>query len=140
MSGRAFVDTNVLVYAFDRADAAKQQVATRLLQKADPARFVVSAQVLSEFYVTVTRKLAQPLARDAAADAVTRLAKLEVVPLTSDLVQLAIQRAADDVISYWDALIVEAARWAGCEVVLTEDLNHGQDFDGVAILDPFTHA
>lgn len=137
MTGRAFLDTNVVVYAFDRSDLMKREVAIQLLRDADLTQYVVSAQVLSEVYVTVTRKLAEPLSPDEAEAVVERLAKLEVVPITSDLVQLAIARAAVAVISYWDALIVEAARRAGCEAVLTEDLNAGQDFDGVAVRNPF---
>ena len=137
MTGRAFLDTNVLVYAVDRSDSTKWEVATRLLRDADLTQYVVSAQVLSEFFVTVTRKLAEPISPDEAEAAVGALTKLEVVPITSDLVQLAIARAAAAVISYWDALIVEAARRAGCDAVLTEDLNAGQDFEGVVVQNPF---
>lgn len=140
MTGRAFLDTNVLVYAFDRSDSTKWELATQLLRDADLTRYVVSAQVLGEFFVTVTRKLPEPVSPDEAEAAVERLTKLEVVPITSDLVQLAIARASTAVISYWDALIVEAARRAGCEAVLTEDLNAGQDFDGVLVQNPFAAA
>lgn len=84
MTGRAFLDTNVLVYAFDRSDSTKWELATQLLRDADLTRYVVSAQVLGEFFVTVTRKLAEPVSPDEAEAAVERLTKLEVIPMTSE--------------------------------------------------------
>jgi predicted nucleic acid-binding protein len=109
MIGKAFLDTNVLVYAFDAGAGAKQERGQRILDEAAPGELVVSAQVLNEFYVTVTRKLATPLDGDAARSAVRELTALEVIPVTGALVLAGIDRAARSQLSLWDALIVEAA-------------------------------
>ena len=136
MSGeRRFVDTNVLVYLFDDDEPRKQTTARELL--ADGGGFVLSAQVLGEFFVTVTRKLARPLPLDRARDAVASLTKFPVQPITATLVNAAIERVERSRLSYWDALIVETSIAAAADVLLTEDLQNGQVFDGVRIDDPF---
>jgi len=136
MSGeRRFVDTNVLVYLFDDDEPRKQTTARELL--ADGGGFVLSAQVLGEFFVTVTRKLARPLPLDRARDAVASLAEFPVQPITATLVNAAIERVERSRLSYWDALIVETSIAAAADVLLTEDLQNGQVFDGVRIDDPF---
>lgn len=99
---------------------------------------VLSTQVLTEFYVTATRKLAVPLTHEEAAVAVDRLARFEVVGHDASLVQGAIQLRTNVAISLWDALIVRAAAAAGCERLLTEDLNAGQRIAGVLVENPFT--
>jgi predicted nucleic acid-binding protein len=137
MTGRAFVDTNVWVYAVDGAEPAKRRRAQSVLQGMDPASVVVSAQVLNEYFVTVTRKLAAPLSHADATAAVRGIADLEVVPITGALVLRGLDRARDSDLSLWDALIVEAARAADCDVLLTEDLNADQDFGGVRVENPF---
>ncbi len=131
----AFLDTNVLVYAFDARDPGKQARAVELLESGP--RFVVSAQVLGEFYVTVTRKLAEPLEEAVAADAVERLAALRVIPIDGRVSIAAIETARLHQLSYWDALILEAAAFAGCDVLLTEDLAHGSVLRGVRVENPF---
>lgn len=137
MAGKAFVDTNVLVYAFDAGEAAKQARARDVLATGSLDEFVVSAQVLNEFYVATTRKLDTPLSPATAERAVRSLAHLDVVVLDANLVLRGIARARESRLSLWDALIVEAARRANCERILTEDLNHGQDFDGLTVVNPF---
>lgn len=135
--GRAFLDTNVLVYTFDTADEAKQQRAQSLLREIPAASLVVSAQVLGEFFWTVTRRLETPLGRDAALAAVDRFSRLGVVVIDKHLVRAAIELTGSASISYWDALIVKAARFGACRRLLTEDLNHGQVIDGVRVENPF---
>jgi predicted nucleic acid-binding protein len=137
MTGRAFLDTNVLVYLFDHDEPAKQQRVRQILADAKPDGFVLSAQVLSEFYVTVTRKLARPLPVDLAAQAVDGLGLLPVVPVDVTLVKRATQISSSAQISYWDALIAAAAVRSGCERLLTEDLNDGQEIDSVRVENPF---
>lgn len=134
-SERRFLDTNVLVYAFDNAEPIKQARARELL--ADGSAFVLSAQVLGEFFVTVTRKLAEPLSIDRAREAIIALEVIPVQPITGPLVTAAIDRVQRSRLSYWDALIVETSRAAGCDVLLTEDLQDGQLIDGVRVRDPF---
>lgn len=131
-----FLDTNVLVYAFDRSDERKQAVAQRLLGDTSMA-IVVSAQVLNEFYWVATRKLTPPLAEDVAQDVVLHLARGEVVPVDAHLVEAAIDLSRRHPLSLWDAAIVIAAERAGCEVLLSEDLNDGEVVQGVTIRNPF---
>ena len=131
-----FVDTNVLVYLFD-ADAAEKQTRARELLRSERHRLVLSVQVLGEFYVTVTRKLAVPLPADAAADAVDSLCALQVQALHPEHARSAVWRSRSSRLSYWDALIVETALGAGADVLYTEDLQHGQAIDGLRIVNPF---
>jgi predicted nucleic acid-binding protein len=98
---------------------------------------VVSTQVLQEFYVVITRKLKNPLSEERAARAVRGIAKLDVVGVDVPLVLAAVDRSRAAKISLWDALIVEAASRAGCDGVLSEDLNAGQVMHGVRIENPF---
>lgn len=130
-----FVDTNVLVYAFDGRDPVKQAQAIAVLEGRE--HLVISAQVLGEFYVTVTRKLAEPLSEAAAGDVIERLAQLPVVPTDARLVAAATATSRDSRISYWDALIVEAAVTADCDRLLSEDLADGAVIRGVRVENPF---
>ena len=139
MSGRTFLDSNVLVYSVDEspAEKAKHERAVELLT-VQPENLVVSTQVLQEFYVVTTRKLKSPLSEERAARAVRGIAKLDVVGVDASLVLAAIDTSRTVQISLWDALIIEAASRAGCERVLSEDLNAGQVIRGVRVEDPFT--
>lgn len=141
MSGKTFIDTNVPVYAVDESPAAKRKHdAAIALLSSDPDELVVSTQVLQEFYVTVTRKLAFPLPVDKAAAAARGLANLVVVGIDKPLALAAIATSRTARLSVWDSLIIEAARHAGCQRVLTEDLNHGQVIRGVRVENPFLAA
>lgn len=131
-----FVDTNVFVYLFDGDAPGKQEVAHRILHER-PDDLVLSIQVLGEFYVSVTRKLAKPLAPETARKAVADLCALRVRPILPALVQAAVQRSDASQLSYWDALIVESAIDAGAELLLTEDLQHGQRFGRLRVVNPF---
>lgn len=131
-----FVDTNVLVYLFDN-DSPRKQVVARELLTAEADNVVLSTQVLSEFYVATTRKLAQPLAPALARQAVDEFCTLRVQPLRPELVQAAIGRSDSSKLSYWDALIVETAIDAGAGTLFTEDLQHGQLFNHLRVVDPF---
>ncbi len=131
MTGRAFVDTNVWVYAVDEADPDKQDRAKATLSAAAVGGIVVSPQVMGEFFVTVTRKLATPLRGDTALEYVRDMMRQSVVPLDSKLVEAAIVGAAAWRISYWDALLVVAARTAGADRLISEDLQDGQVMDGI---------
>ena len=131
-----FVDTNVLVYLFDGDSPGKQAQARELLGE-EAENIVLSTQVLGEFYVTVTRKLANPLGADMARKAVDDLCAFQVRPLQAELVRAAVGRSGESKLSYWDALIVETAIDAGAAVLLTEDLQHGQVFNGLRVVNPF---
>lgn len=136
MGSRVFVDTNVLVYLHDRTEPAKQQIATELFLNED-LDLVISTQVLSEFFVTVTKKIRRPLPVTDAISVVEDLAELEVAPVTRNLVVDATRTAHDHQLSYWDALIIETASQAGTDTLITEDLTHGSVLRGVEISNPF---
>jgi predicted nucleic acid-binding protein len=138
MATRTFFDTNVLVYLFD-ADSPEKQVRAReaLRERLESGAVVVSTQVLQEFFVTVTRKLARPLPADEAEAALRRLMQLPVLAVDSEQILAAAVSSRRDRISFWDALILTAASAAGCEEVLSEDLQHGRSFGRLRIVNPF---
>lgn len=130
-----FADTNILVYAYVDDDPAKKATARELLGRSD---LVLSGQVLAEFYTQAVRPTRPGrLTSDEARDMVTALTRYPIEPVTSVLVLSAIHASTRFQISYWDAVIIEAARAARCSEVLSEDLNNGQDYDGVRIVNPF---
>jgi predicted nucleic acid-binding protein len=136
MSAR-FADTNVLLYAISQApdEKAKAERAKDLLGERDLA---LSVQVLQEFYVQATRQSKpDPLSHRDALELVASFRRFPVLPLTADLVDAAMATRHRFQLSYWDAAILEAARSLGCEVVLSEDLGDGQDYDGVRVENPF---
>jgi predicted nucleic acid-binding protein len=139
MSGRTFLDSNILVYSVDEspAEKAKHERAVEFLS-VQPENLVVSTQVLQEFYVVTTRKLKNPLSEERAARAVRGIAKLDVVGVDAPLVLAAVDTSRTARISLWDALIIEAASRAGCARVLSEDLNASRVIRGVRIENPFT--
>lgn len=136
MPARSFFDTNVLIYTDDKADPAKQQRALDLVAEHRRARTgVVSLQVLQEYFVTVTRKL-QVDAR-VARRKVELLAEFDVAtPDVADILA-AIDLHRLHGLSFWDALILRAAKQAGCSVLFSEDMQGARDIDGVRIVNPF---
>ncbi len=136
MSARAFVDTNVFVYCFDGSEPAKKARALELVEASDE-ELVLSTQVLEEFYVTVVRKLGQPLSPEDAERAVRELAALPTVPIDTALVLAAVATSRRLRLSLWDALILHAAVAGGCAKVLSEDLQHGFRFESVEVQNPF---
>ena len=138
MTDRAFLDTNVLVYAMDDAAPAKQARARELMSAARAESHVVSPQVLQEFFNAVTRKLARPVPPDAAAAAVRALARLTVVPADADLVVAAISLHRRHKVSLWDALILQAALVGGCNRLFSEDLQDGFRLGNLVVENPFS--
>lgn len=138
MSGRTFLDTNVLVYAIDDGEPVKRDIARSVLASNSYGELVLSAQVLSEFYVTATRKLEQPLAESDAAEALDRFGRGPVVDIDINLVKRAAEISRSSQISYWDGLIVAAAVRGGCDRLLSEDLNDGQEICSVRVENPFS--
>ncbi len=136
MAGRSFLDTNILAYAVDDADVGKRDVARELIA-APEERLVVSTQVLSEFYVVTTRKLASPLSEQDAARAVEALSKLPTVVMDQALVRSGIGISREARLSLWDGLILAAASAGGCDRVLTEDLADGASIRSVRVENPF---
>jgi len=137
MSDKRFFDTNILFYAYDTSDPAKQATAEALVrQAAADGSGVVSTQVLGEFFhATVTRKAV--LDSREAERAIRALGCLQVVDIDLALVEAAIGYHRQYQLRYWDALVLAAARRAVCIELLTEDFNEGQDYDGVRARNPF---
>lgn len=133
-----FVDTNVLVYGRDPSDPVKQRRAAEWLASLwDAGTGRLSLQVLQEFYVTMVRKLDPPAEPEAVRDDVAALATWN--PVVTDLGVLERAWVVEDRygFSWWDSLVVAQALTAGCETLLTEDLQHGQEVFGLRIVDPF---
>jgi len=139
MTGPVFVDTNILVYDRDTRDARKHDRArswmTALWQQ--PGLGAISGQVLSEFYWTVTRKLKPGLGEEQARRCVQTLLAWEFVPIDQEAIREAWSVQDRFGFSFWDALVVGAARIGRCRVLLTEDLQDGQDLDGLLVVNPF---
>src|ERR1051326_1892440 len=135
---KSFMDSNVLVYLFDQDTPRKKAAAQRLLHAEGAAgNILLSTQVLQEFYVTVTRKLARPLKPDTAFEVVNQLAALPLVVIDPPLILSAIRRIKQDSISFWDSLIIDAALKGGAERLCSEDLQHGRIVNGMRIENPF---
>jgi predicted nucleic acid-binding protein len=135
---RCFFDTNVLVYIFDERAPEKGAVARQLLADCITRKDAcLSAQVLQEFFVTVTRKLTTPLTQLQAERAVRDFSTLPIVNSDGALVLDAITTSDRYRISFWDSLIVEAALRAGAAILYTEDLQDGQVFGSVTVENPF---
>jgi predicted nucleic acid-binding protein len=138
MTGRVFLDTNVVAYAHDSSDPEKQKQAQQILRDGMVSgRVCISAQVLGELFVVLTRKIANPMGVDEAAQIVQAVSKLEVVEVGLVTVRLALHFVRLGGISYWDSLIVAAAKLAGCSTLYTEDLSHGRIIDSVTVENPF---
>ena len=129
---RVFFDTSVLVSLFDNANVAKLGRARIVLEEEAP-NIVLSPQVLSEFYVIVTQKLAKPLSDREAEAAARDFASFEVTTADKSTVIDAIATARRDQLHFWDALLIESARQARCSRMLTEDMPHGRRFDNLTV-------
>ena len=132
---KVFLDTNILVYSLDQADAAKKAKCRSLIRSLTAeSRGVISTQVMQEFYVAATSKLgADPL---LTKDILRSLERFEMVVVSPTLIKDAIDCSIINRLSFWDALIVVSAESAQCEILWTEDLNHGQIIRGVRIENP----
>jgi predicted nucleic acid-binding protein len=139
MSGnRRFVDTNILVYAHDDSAGGKRDKARALVEQLWESRDgCLSVQVLQEFFVTVTRKIARPLTAEAAREIIADLSRWYVHAPAADDVLAAISIHQETGISFWDAMIVRSTAEIGCTLLYSEDLNAGQEYSGVRVENPF---
>jgi predicted nucleic acid-binding protein len=136
-----FVDTTVLVYARDASEPEKQPQAAAWVEHLWRTRTArLSFQVLQEYYATTTRKLRPGLPPEQARADVRDLVAWRPVPVGTQLLEAGWTVEDRFGLSCWDALIVAAARIAGCEYLLTEDLQHGAEFEGLQVVDPFRAA
>ena len=138
MKDRVFLDTNILVYAYDRHDSRKQGLAQSLLiDVMESESGALSVQVLGEFFSVVTRQIKNPMTSDEAKKAIELFSNLLIQEIDLAMVERAIDTHKIYRISYWDALIVSAAERAGCKQILSEDLNDSQFYHGLAVSNPF---
>jgi predicted nucleic acid-binding protein len=129
-----FVDTNVLVYAYDLSAGDKHERARRLVEELRRTRQgCISIQVLQEFFVNVTRKIPNPLAPSTAREIVQDLARWKTHTPDERSVLAAIDLHEHAGLSFWDAMILRSAASLGCETLYTEDPNAGQSYDGVVV-------
>ena len=138
MNDRTFVDTNVLVYAHDVDGGPKRTIAASLLHDLwDAGLGVLSMQVLQEFYVNVTKKIAAPLSKEMARQVVNTYAAwcIETTPIE---ISAAFRIEDESRLGFWDSLIVAAAAKAGAVRIVSEDLNPQQMIAGVRVENPFT--
>ena len=134
--GRAFFDTNVLLYMYSSADARKQNRARELYREyALSGRIVLSTQVVQEFFVAGLRKLKLP--RKQVGEVALSLLESPLVVIHASQIRTALENEELYGISFWDALIVAAAESGGAEVLYSEDLNHGQQYGSVMVRNPF---
>ena len=136
MSVEAFLDTNILVYAAagGEGEDVKQQQALRLIADYN---FGLSAQVLQEFYVTVVRKIDEPLRPVEALEWIEQLEVFPCQPIEPSLIKIGVEISQRYQISYWDGAVIAAAEALGAETLFTEDLSHDQKYGSVRVVNPF---
>ena len=136
MNAAKFLDTNILLYAYDREAPAKREAALRLVEQgwASPGEMAISVQVLQELKVNLERR---GVSRAAAAQIIRDFSSWPVVDNSLTLLHAALEEQARWQISLWDALILAAARASRATELITEDFNHGQDYGGVRVANPF---
>jgi predicted nucleic acid-binding protein len=133
---KAFLDTNVIVYANDSADLEKQGKALELIQShMRPGTGVISTQVLQEYAVNALAKLGQAV--PVIMHQLHLLESFKVINMTSELVRRGLEIKNLYGLNYWDSLIIAAAESAGCDHILSEDLNPGQSYCGMTCINPF---
>jgi predicted nucleic acid-binding protein len=133
-----FVDSNVLAYAHDSSEATKQPVAASVLESLWKTNTgTLSTQVLQEFYVVATRKFTPPMNRGEARAIVAAYAEWDVMTVDAPMIVAASRLEERHRLSFWDALIVEAARRAGAGRLVSEDLQRGRLIAGLRIENPF---
>jgi len=137
---KCFLDTNILVYAFDVSAGQKHEVAKRIvIDLWNTKDGILSTQVLQEFFVSVTRKIPKPMNAGLAREIVSDFLKWDIVINDENSLLEAIDIHIRYNYSFWDSLLVQAAIRSGAVILLTEDLVGGQTINGLSIKNPFKH-
>lgn len=135
---KVFLDTNIVVYAYDISAGKKHDVAANLMIDLwNTGLGVISTQVLQEFFVTVTKKIPNPLSIRKAKEIIKDLLTWDVVIPNGDTILSSIDITTRYKYSFWDSLIITTAIESGASVLLTEDLSDGQTIKGLKIRNPF---
>jgi predicted nucleic acid-binding protein len=135
---KVFLDTNILIYAYDASAGQKNRKAKDTLVKLwNSKRGIISIQVMQEFFVNVTSKIQYPIDTDSAEVIIKDLFQWEVVVNDEASILKAIDIHIEYKFSFWDAMILQAAVNGGAKLLYTEDMIHGQEVQGVRIVNPF---
>lgn len=136
MPAERFLDTNILLYGYDLDAPEKREVARALIEQAwvQPGRTAISVQVLQEFHVNFVRK---GHSAEEADTLISDFSRWPVIDNTLAVFRLGLSLQSRWQLSLWDAMILAAARTSGARELLTEDLNHGQDYGGIRVINPF---
>jgi predicted nucleic acid-binding protein len=137
MSAFEFLDTNILVYAYDRSEPRKQQIAQGLVRRAVAGEIAASSQVLGEFAATLLHKLSPPASPEDLIALLDALGPIKLVPIDGDVVLRAVQARAQYGVHFCDGMILAAAERGGCQRIWSEDLNAGQQYFGCVVENPF---
>jgi predicted nucleic acid-binding protein len=137
MPGADFLDTNVLVYAYELDDPNKHRVAQDFVKRAVLGKFVISTQVLSEFASTLLRKASPPATPQAVIAILDSLSPIKLIAPDGSIVRRAVEAHALYGLHFYDGMIVAAAERAGCQQIWSEDFNAGQKYFGVSVRNPF---
>ena len=135
--GPFFLDSNILVYAFDTSEPVKRTRSRALIEGLPAEGIVLSAQVVNEFYFTVTRKLRKPLPASEAEAAVRGLSGFRILPLDHRASLAAMEIVRKHQLSIWDALIVQSAIDGKCRTLFSEDFQDGRQFGALKVINPF---
>ena len=138
MPGADFLDTNVLVYAYQFNDPAKQRVGQEPVRKALSGKFLISPQVLSEFASTLLHKASPPATPEAMIAILDRLSPIKLVTSDGDLIRRAVEAQSSYGLHLYDCLIIAAAERGGCGRIWSEDFNAGQKYFAVTVTNPFS--
>ena len=139
MSGaKVFVDTNVIVYAYDKSAGDKHRVAVNIMKDLWQSGLgTISTQILQEFFVTLTKKIQAPLDISVVRETIRRLSRWDVVLVEVDTIISATELQERYKYSFWDSLIIASAIAGGAKTILSEDLSEDQAIQGVTIKNPF---
>jgi predicted nucleic acid-binding protein len=137
MSAPEFLDTNILVYAYDASHPAKQRKAQELVRRAVTGEIIASTQVLAEFSTALLHKLSPPASPHDLIAILDTLSPIRLITPDGGLIRRAIEAHATYRLNFWDGMIVAAAERGGCEQLWSEDLNAGQIYFGVTAVNPF---
>lgn len=137
MSAPDFIDTNVLVYAYDAGDPRKSRIARDLLLQALSGKILVSTQVLAEFAATLLHKMSPPARAVDVASLLDALGPMSVILPDTDIVRRAVEARAKYGVHFYDGMILAAAERGGCSRIWSEDLNPGQRYFGIVVENPF---
>jgi len=140
MTDKIFVDTNILIYAYDTQAGNKHAICKQKLRDLwESGSGVISTQVMQEFYVNVTRKIPEPLSLSHARRIIKNYEVWQVELITPRLVGIASEIQERNQLSFWDALILATAIQGNVKILFSEDLNSGQLIDGVEVVNPLLH-